>query len=266
MPSSALPWYLKLVLRVAIPAACLAALYLSIPGEIAMARIAGWSEDYAWAMPICISVYAMAAGAIAAYRKGLNLPGQVTAFIGAIMALALAICAQSISHLIALGYMGTSELLVKCISAVPPLVIGHMAHMAVTPSKAKTAAEEKEELRGMIDFLSLELTRSLSSQVSTALSQAEGAASEYNRLEKKAGTLAEEAENLNVEYEEILRKAEEDSAGASRPKALTTAAIAAAAENLKQAGKKTSVENMCRVLGVSQATYYRYGGGKALTA
>lgn len=266
MSSSALPWYLKGILYVALPAACVAALYLSIPGEVALARTAGWSANYAPAMPVCLSVYALSAGAIATYRRKMELPGQSTALIGSLMALILAMSAQSISHLIEQGYMSSSDHLVVAVSCVPPLTIAHLVHMAETPSQMKTASEEKAELREMIDFLSVELTRSLSSQVSAVLSRSGTAEREYDFLRARAGELTEEAENLNEEYEEALKEAEKTLSDAPRPKALTRETITAAAESLKRAGEKATVENMCRALGVSQATYYRYGGGKALTA
>jgi hypothetical protein len=247
--SSALPWYVKLVLRVAVPAACLAALYLSIPGEIAMARTAGWSEHYAPAMPICVSVYALAAAAIAAYRRKASLPGQVTALIGAVVALALAICAQSISHLIQQSYMGSSAVLVVAVSSVPPLVIAHMMHMAETPSQVKTADDEKAELRGMIDYLSEELTTSLGSQSLTLVSRAAGIVREIENLSKTTEGLAEEAEKVSQEVEESLT--------APKPKALA-ARIVRARESLKAEGSKVTVDAVCKSLGISQATYYRY--------
>ncbi|MCZ4082790.1 hypothetical protein O1W17_12080 [Streptomyces sp. H34-S5] len=232
-------------------------LYLSIPGEIAMARMAGWSEAYAYAMPVCVSVYALAAAAIAAYRRKANLPGQVTALIGAVVALILAICAQSISHLIAQNYMGSSALLVVAVSSVPPLVIAHMMHMAETPSQVKTATEEKEELREMIDFLTVELTDTLTSQTAVLVSRSQAAT-------RQLDTLTEVAENLTDDTERTTDRLEKALTSSPR-RGLTKEAIEAAAGRLKAAGEKATVENLCRALGVSQATYYRYGGGKALT-
>ncbi|MFI2423918.1 hypothetical protein ACH5A7_07395 [Streptomyces sp. NPDC018955] len=110
MPASAMPWYIKAVLRIALPAACLAALYLSIPGEISLAKTAGWSDEYAPAMPVCLGVYLLSAGFIATYRRKMRLPGQTTALTGALMALILAMSARSISHLIEQTCMAGSAL------------------------------------------------------------------------------------------------------------------------------------------------------------
>ncbi|MFD7552946.1 hypothetical protein ACFV9E_00150 [Streptomyces sp. NPDC059835] len=243
----------------ALPAACVAALYLSIPGEVALARTAGWSENYAPAMPVCLSVYALSAGAIATYRRKMQLPGQITALVGSLAALILAMSAQSISHLIEQSYMETSALLVIAVSCVPPLTIAHLVHMAETPSQVVTAREEKMKLHEVIDYLMVELTFSLHSESTILLSRAERTAMQYDHLKDWASELTEEVEEACQEIEESLSEK-------PSPKALTREAITAAAENLKQGGKKATVENMCRALGVSQATYYRYGGGKALTA
>ncbi|MFD8886397.1 hypothetical protein ACFV0H_28335 [Streptomyces erythrochromogenes] len=258
MSSSALPWYLKGILYVALPAACVAALYLSIPGEVALARTAGWSENYAPAMPVCLSVYALSAGAIATYRRKMHLPGQITALVGSLAALILAMSAQSISHLIEQSYMETSALLVVAVSCVPPLTIAHLVHMAETPSQVKTAAEEKQELAEMIDFLTLELTHTLTSQTSVLLSQSQSAVRQLDTLTDVAENLTEETEGAADRLEKALTT--------SPRRGLTKEAIEAAVERVKAAGEKVTVPNVCQALGVSQATYYRYGGGKALTA
>ncbi|GAA4942272.1 hypothetical protein GCM10023238_05160 [Streptomyces heliomycini] len=65
------------------------------------------------------------------------------------MALILAMSAQSISHLIEQTYMEGSALLTVAVSCIPPLVIGHLIHMAETPSQAVSASEEMEELKEM---------------------------------------------------------------------------------------------------------------------
>ncbi|MFD8018891.1 hypothetical protein ACFV6G_00440 [Streptomyces lavendulae] len=259
MSSSALPWYLKGILYVALPAACVAALYLSIPGEVALARTAGWSENYAPAMPVCLSVYALSAGAIATYRRKMQLPGQITALVGSLAALILAMSAQSISHLIEQSYMQTSALLVVAVSCVPPLTIAHLVHMAETPSQVVTALEEKMQLHEVIDYLMVELTISLHTESTVLLSRAERTIMTCDHLKSWAGELTEEAEGVFEEIEEALSEK-------PGPKALTKETITAAAESLKQAGKKATVPNLCEALGISQATYYRYGGGKALTA
>ncbi|MBT2609916.1 hypothetical protein J7I97_16950 [Streptomyces sp. ISL-87] len=243
--STALPWYVKAVLRVAIPAACLAALFLSIPGEIAMARAAGWSETYSYAMPICVSVYALAAAAIAAYRRRAGLPGQVTALIGAAVALLLAICAQSISHLMAQDYMGTSAVLVVAVSSVPPLVIAHMMHMAETPSQELTASEEMEIMKRVISSYMEETSGTLLDNARTLMR-------EYDYLTARAGELAGEAREEALAADSRLRRPTAKRAAASE------AEIRAAAQALKAKGEKLTGANLAAVLGVAESTGYRY--------
>jgi predicted transcriptional regulator YheO len=124
-----------------------------------------------------------------------------------------------------------------------------MMHMAETPSQVKTADEEKVELRGMIDYLSEELTTSLGSQSLTLVSRAAGIVREIENLSKTTEGLAEEAEKVSQEVEESLT--------APKPKALA-ARIVRARESLKAEGSKVTVDAVCKSLGISQATYYRY--------
>ncbi|MFI2909486.1 hypothetical protein ACG2OD_14720 [Streptomyces sp. PDY-4] len=254
MSSSATPWYIKGILYVALPAACIAALYLSIPGEVALARTAGWSEHYAPAMPICLSVYALSAGAIATYRRKMSLPGQVTALVGSLMALLLAMAAQSISHLIAQDYMGTSAALVVAVSCVPPLTIAHLVHMAETPTAVKTASQEIAELRDMNQALMTALvaaeSRSLTSHASHVLVEVE-------RLSETVEGLSEEAQEITEEIETSLK---EETAPRPRRKALalTREKVEEVRRSLTAKGEKPTVEKVCGALGISQATYYRH--------
>ncbi|WP_369272353.1 hypothetical protein AB5J55_22270 [Streptomyces sp. R11] len=252
MPS-ATPWYIKGILYIALPAACIAALYLSIPGEVALARTSGWSERYAPAMPVCLSVYALSAGAIATYRRKMELPGQVTALVGSLMALLLAMSAQSISHLIEQDYMNSSALLVVAVSCVPPLTIAHLVHMAETPSQVKTASQQMQELTWMIDYLTGELTASLASQSLTLVSRASGVVNELEELREAAEGLTEEAEEVTEDLENSLKgKPHRKALALTRDKIEETRAAIAAE------GKRPTVERVCEALGISQATYYRH--------
>lgn len=256
--SSAMPWYLKAVLYIGLPSACLAALYLSIPGEVALARTAGWSENYSYAMPVCLSVYALVAGAIATYRRKASLAGQKTALIGAVLAGMLAMSAQSISHLIAQDYMGTSALLVVAVSCVPPLTIFHLVHMAETPSEVKTADEklkESQELnRSLMTALVASESRSLLTDASQVLVEVERAS---ERTEELTEWASQESETLGKELEEA------EQALTAKPRrratlALTRDKIEETRQALTAQGEKVTVERICQALGVSQATYYRY--------
>ncbi|MEU5383719.1 hypothetical protein [Kitasatospora cineracea] len=139
-----LPWYAKAVFRAGPPLAMVAALVMSVPGEIHLAEAAGWSPGYARLMPVCVSAYAACAAIIAEVAKRLALPNRTSALWGAGLALVLALAAQGISHLIALGYMATSVGLVIGVSAIPPLVAAHMLHMAAAPAQLSSVVEAED--------------------------------------------------------------------------------------------------------------------------
>lgn len=253
MPS-ATPWYIRGILYVALPAACVAALYLSIPGEVALARTAGWSEHYAPAMPVCLSVYALSAGAIATYRRKMELPGQLTALVGSLMALLLAMSAQSISHLIEQDYMNSSALLVVAVSCVPPLTIAHLVHMAETPSQVKTTSQQMTELTGMIDYLSVELTHVLSSHTDEALTYSRNLATAYDKLTAGVQELIEGAESDAERIDAALSPRR----GGGPKKAVPEEKIKEAARELKAKGKRVSGPNLAALLGVGESTAARY--------
>ncbi|MVO87464.1 hypothetical protein GPA10_22535 [Streptomyces sp. p1417] len=244
------------MLRGAIPAACLAALYLSIPGEIALATAVGWSEHYAPAMPVCLSVYALAAGAIATYRRKMKLPGQVTALVGALAALTLAMGAQSISHLIEQSYMEGSDLLTVAVSCVPPIVIAHLIHMAETPSETRSVTAELAELREVSQILMAEVVVSETLRLSARV---HGAVGELRDAISIAEELTGEAERLNVELGKFLdeeeRKLREERSRAEQRRSSLARSIEEARASL---GAEATVGDICRALGISQATYYRH--------
>jgi tetrahydromethanopterin S-methyltransferase subunit B len=249
----AVPWYISAVLYVGIPAAVSAALYMSIPGEMALAGVAGWTSHYAPAMPVCLSVYALAAGSISWYRRKMKLPGEWTALIGGAFALLLAMSAQSISHLIEQDYMETSALLTVAVSCVPPLVIAHLIHMAETPSQAKSATEELEESRGLIEHLTTAL---VASESAALVSHAGAVLVEVERVTETVEELSQEAEGVTEELEASLKAAESQ----PRRKALTMSRekIEKTRASLSAKGERVTVDKVCEALGISPATYYRY--------
>jgi hypothetical protein len=117
---------------------------MSIPGEIHLAIVAGWSSDVAKLMPVCVSVYAACSAVIADVAKRRNLPTRKSALIGAGAALILALAAQDVSHLIEQDYMHSSAILVGIVSAIPPLVVAHMLHMAAAPENTASVVEVDE--------------------------------------------------------------------------------------------------------------------------
>jgi MFS family permease len=142
--SMKMPWYAWIVFRCGRPLVLVAALLMSIPGEIHLAEVAGWSHDVAKLMPVCVSAYAACSAVIADVAKRRQLPNRWSALIGAGVALALALSAQVISHLISENYMHSQAYLVAAVSAVPPLVVAHMLHMAAAPVSLTSVAEVPE--------------------------------------------------------------------------------------------------------------------------
>ncbi|MGW1231385.1 hypothetical protein [Streptomyces californicus] len=147
-----LPPYAKAVFRYGRPVVLLTALIMSIPGEIHLAEVAGWDAvnvfgntfNVAWLMPVCVSVYAACSAVIADVAKRLRLPNRKSAMAGSVAALALALTAQDVSHLIKQDYMHSSWLLVGAVSAIPPLVAFHMLHMAAAPESTASEVEVEE--------------------------------------------------------------------------------------------------------------------------
>ncbi|MCW2873526.1 hypothetical protein [Actinacidiphila oryziradicis] len=139
-----LPWYAKLVFKAGRPVVLVAALLMSIPGEIHLAIVAGWTPGVARLMPVCVSVYAACSAVIADVAKRRGLPSRRSALVGAVAALALALSAQDISHLIQQNYMHSSAVLVAFVSAVPPMVVAHMLHMAAAPAETASVVEVQE--------------------------------------------------------------------------------------------------------------------------
>ncbi|MFJ9771851.1 hypothetical protein ACIRVF_11455 [Kitasatospora sp. NPDC101157] len=136
-----LPWFARATRKFGAPAAFAAALIMSVPGEIHLAEVAGWSGDFAKLMPVCVSVYAASAAVMADVARRFDLPGRKSAQVGAVLALILAILAQDISHLIQLNYMNSSAVLVAAVSAIPGLVVAHLLHMGRGPRETAIEVE-----------------------------------------------------------------------------------------------------------------------------
>ncbi|OKJ06887.1 hypothetical protein [Kitasatospora sp. CB01950] len=133
------PWYARTATTAGRPLVLALALAMCAPGEYQLARLAGWSDPWAYGMPAALSAYAGIAAVVAASRpKGAR--GRVSAILGAGLAIALALAAQIGAHLIEQGHMqGNQAWLVALISAVPPAVVGHLLHLAATPVPAPAA-------------------------------------------------------------------------------------------------------------------------------
>ncbi|MGW4950642.1 hypothetical protein [Streptomyces parvulus] len=113
------------------------------PGEHHLGKLAGWSDTLAWGMAGVLAAYAGIAAAVASKRpKG--APGKKSAVLGAWLSLATAMSAQPVSHMFVTGHW-TAEprppvWLVVTVSCVPPLVLGHLLHLAATPVRVTPVA------------------------------------------------------------------------------------------------------------------------------
>lgn len=134
-PRTSSPWWVRATTTAGRPVVLAAALIMSAPAEYHLARTAGFGDPYAYGMPLVLSSYAGIAAVVASTRtKGQR--GYASATAGAISALTLAMAAQVIGHWITTGHMdGNSSWLVAIVSSVPPLVVGHLLHLAATPAE-----------------------------------------------------------------------------------------------------------------------------------
>ncbi|MFE2104321.1 hypothetical protein ACFXAF_00345 [Kitasatospora sp. NPDC059463] len=194
MHSMQMPWYARVVFTAGRPLVLVAALVMSVPGEIRMAQIAGWHGWITWLMPVSVSVYAGAAAVISEHRRRVKAPGRASATIGAGAALGLALAAQLVAHLFDQGYITTSAFLVAAVSAVPPLVVAHMLHMAATPETELSAAERIHDLEALLDAMAREMAEALDREGRELVSKAAGIANGFDELAEEAADLAGAAE------------------------------------------------------------------------
>lgn len=135
------------------PIVLLVALAMCSPGEYHLARAAGWEDPWSYGMPLVLSAYAGIAAAVASTR----LPGdrgRWSAIIGAGVALALAIAAQIVSHLISTGHVDEQQpWLISVTSLVPPAVVGHLLHLAASPpSRAVSSIGDTGSAQGTVRY------------------------------------------------------------------------------------------------------------------
>lgn len=143
VPDSAVPWWVSVFTDVGRPVAAIVVLVLCAPGEQHLARLAGWSERLSWGMAGLFSMYAGIAAVVATVRpKG--APGKNSAVWGAVISLLLAMGAQPVSHLFVTGWLSAEPrapwILVMTVSCVPPFILGHLLHLAASPS-GRTAGQ-----------------------------------------------------------------------------------------------------------------------------
>lgn len=128
------------------PLVAAAVLGMCAPGEHHLAELAGWSSRLAWGMAAVLAAYAGIAAAVAGSRPT-GAPGNRSAVVGAVLSLTAAAAAQPVSHLFVTGWLTATPRppiwLVVTVSCVPPLVLGHLLHLAASPAPAPTARREQ---------------------------------------------------------------------------------------------------------------------------
>lgn len=145
--SHRVPWWVRWFTNAGRPIVAVVVLIMCAPGEHHLAKLAGWDGRLAWGMAAVLAAYAGIAASVASNRPAKS-PGKVSAVVGAFVSLGAAMAAQPVSHLFVTGWFSADPrppaLLVVVVSCVPPLVFGHLLHLAATPvaRAAETAVAE----------------------------------------------------------------------------------------------------------------------------
>ncbi|MFJ5675024.1 hypothetical protein [Streptomyces sp. NPDC093097] len=143
---AAIPWWAALFTDAGRPIVAVIVMVMCAPGEHHLGVLAGWDTHLAWGMASVLAAYAGIA-AVVASRRPSGAAGRASAIVGAWLALGAAMAAQPVSHLFVTGHWSATPnapaWLVISVSCVPPLVLGHLLHLAATPVVApSTSAAE----------------------------------------------------------------------------------------------------------------------------
>ena len=134
--SHRVPWWVRWFTNAGRPVVAVVVLIMCAPGEHHLAKLAGWDGRLAWGMAAVLAAYAGIAASVASNRPA-GSPGKVSAVVGACVSLGAAMAAQPVSHAFVTGHLSSSPRtplwLVVVVSCVPPLVFGHLLHLAATP-------------------------------------------------------------------------------------------------------------------------------------
>lgn len=137
------PWWVRAFTAAGRPVVAIVVLIMCAPGEHHLAVLAGWDHRLAWGMAGVLAAYAGIAAAVASARP-VGAPGKRSAIAGAVLSLGTAMAAQPVSHMFVTGHLSseprTPLWLVIAVSCVPPLVLGHLLHLAATPVHAAAPA------------------------------------------------------------------------------------------------------------------------------
>lgn len=130
------PWWVPIFTDWGRPLAAVVVLVLCAPGEKHLAELVGWHGWLSWGWAGLLSLYAGISAVVATVRPR-GTRGKLTAVLGAILSLLLAMAAQPLSHMFVTGWM-TAEprpplWLVVTVSCIPPFILGHLLHLAASP-------------------------------------------------------------------------------------------------------------------------------------
>ena len=141
-PATHVPWWVRWFTNAGRPVVAVVVLVMCAPGEHHLAVLAGWDDRLAWGMAAVLAAYAGIAASVASNRPA-GSPGKASAVVGAVVSLGAAMAAQPVSHLFVTGWLSATPRapwqLIVCVSCVPPLVFGHLLHLAATPLRRNTA-------------------------------------------------------------------------------------------------------------------------------
>lgn len=134
--SHRVPWWVRWFTNAGRPVVAVVVLVMCAPGEHHLAKLAGWDGRLAWGMAAVLAAYAGIAASVASNRPA-GSPGKKSAVVGAFVSLGAAMAAQPVSHAFVTGWLSAEPRapwqLVVAVSCVPPLVFGHLLHLAATP-------------------------------------------------------------------------------------------------------------------------------------
>lgn len=213
------PFYARLTAVISRPLVLIAALVISMPAEIQLARSSGFSDGFEYLMPLVLSLYSAASAVIAATRPR-GTKGRTSAIVGSGVALGMALSAQVVGHLISSGYMTSGPVLVSLVSSVPALAACHMLHLAALP-KSTVGVNDKES----------------------------------GHESKEEPVNGSEATEEETKVPAPLLLPAKSSKGRSKP---PLAAIREAAQNLDVTGQLVTGPAIAKALGVSDRTGARY--------
>lgn len=118
-------WLLGIGMSVVVAAAAVA----SFAGLRDLALITGWHPRLAWLLPLCVDAYAMTATRVWLAKSTRNEHARSWAKWNAIGAIACSVAGNAVDH--ALNVRGgVAWPLVVAVSAVPPIVLGLLVHLA----------------------------------------------------------------------------------------------------------------------------------------